>query len=185
METFRSIHLGLHSATLDVFFLICTYLGLGQVPAFVVVLLYLKKETRAHALSFGVIALIVGLGFVHAIKAIIPRDRPSNYTWAHPQEAHLAGSFPSGHTTVAFCIAVSLWWIVRGTRYQWMAIVATVVAPLVAISRVYRGVHWPSDVLAGALLGSGGAIMCWLVRDWWVLGRSSQSNSSELTVRQD
>src|SRR6478735_7878806 len=85
-------------------------------------------------------------------------DRP------RPKVTHLAvapptSSFPSGHTAAAVCFygsiaAIILW----HSRHRWISVVAVVVGAalpvLIAVSRVYRGMHYPTDVLAGALLGA-------------------------------
>jgi undecaprenyl-diphosphatase len=57
-------------------------------------------------------------------------------------------SFPSGHTAAAFVMAT-----VAGAFFPEMLVVLVPLAALVGMSRVYLGVHYPSDVLAGALLG--------------------------------
>jgi membrane-associated phospholipid phosphatase len=59
-----------------------------------------------------------------------------------------SGSFPSGHATMAFACATVLAWRVRR-----LAVPAYVLAAAIAWSRVYVGVHWPLDVLGGAVLG--------------------------------
>jgi undecaprenyl-diphosphatase len=59
-----------------------------------------------------------------------------------------SGAFPSGHAATAFaCATVLAWWDRR------LAVPAFVVAAAIAWSRVYAGVHWPLDVLGGAVLG--------------------------------
>ena len=65
-----------------------------------------------------------------------------------------SGSFPSGHASAAFACATVIYWASPRA-----GIPAFVLAALVAWSRVYVGVHWPSDVLGGYLLG---ALWLWL-----------------------
>jgi len=92
------------------------------------------------------------------LKYSIKRDRP--YI-ANPDLKALSSptdpSFPSGHTSVAFATATSLYlaypkWYVAVPAYAW--------ATSVGVSRMYMGVHYPSDVLAGAVIGAGSA---WLM----------------------
>jgi undecaprenyl-diphosphatase len=72
-------------------------------------------------------------------------------------------SFPSGHacTTAAMAMVLSM---VFWKRYPSVVLGAWVVTLLVMLSRVYRGVHYPSDVVAGALIG---AICGYLTVIWW------------------
>jgi undecaprenyl-diphosphatase len=80
-------------------------------------------------------------------------------------------SFPSDHVTAAFTIAGTA--VLRGTRGRWLM---TVGATLVAISRVYVGAHYPTDVIAGAALGFGWSIVflwldAWLASPYsWTIG---------------
>lgn len=62
--------------------------------------------------------------------------------------APVTSSFPSGHTASSFAAAVALWFYDRR-----LGIPAVTLAALVAVSRVYLLVHWPTDVIAGAILG--------------------------------
>ncbi|MHC9293179.1 phosphatase PAP2 family protein [Mycobacterium sp. LTG2003] len=91
-----------------------------------------------------------------ATTLFIDRPRPSV---PHLDEAPPTSSFPSGHTAAAVCFygsvaAIILW----HSRYRWITVAAVVVCAavplLVAGSRVYRGMHYPTDVLAGLLLGA-------------------------------
>lgn len=146
------------SEGLDGGFRAVTWLGSLYVLAplavvLIAVLLYFQKrwETLLLAMGFGGAALLV-----HLAKALLARPRPAlmEPVIALPAD----GSFPSAHTTqiVAFALCVVL--IIRRTWPEWqfaaLAVVALLIA-VVAISRVYLQVHYPSDVLGGFLLGIG------------------------------
>jgi membrane-associated phospholipid phosphatase len=92
------------------------------------------------------------------LKFTIDRDRPF-VTYPDIQKLTGAGSpsFPSGHTSEAFATATSLSlafpkWYVIAPSMLW--------ASAAGYSRMHLGVHYPSDVLVGALIGSGSAWLC-------------------------
>lgn len=99
-----------------------------------------------------------------ALKYSINRTRPF-VTYPDIEKMTTAGSpsFPSGHTSDAFALATSFsivypkWYIVVPS-YLW--------AGTVAYSRMDLGVHYPSDVLAGAIIGSGSAYLCYKGQQW-------------------
>ena len=104
-------------------------------------------------LSLGISHLIV-----HVVKRITNRPRPyitlKNIDQVNiPFEPY---SFPSGHTTAAFSVAVTL--SLSTPIWGWECILLAL-ASLVGISRVYLGVHYPSDVLMGGLLGTACAYL--------------------------
>ncbi|AIE86560.1 phosphatase PAP2 family protein [Fimbriimonas ginsengisoli] len=163
MDAFRAIHLGLHSAFLDPFFWVLSMSGLGQVQ-FLLSLLFLKgRETKYYVLPLLVTILVSGLLGAQLFKQFFERDRPSNLAISVPQEAWLANSYPSGHTTTSFAVATMLLLMTWGSRYRWIGRSAFGWALLVGISRVYRGVHWPTDVLGGACMGVFCACLVYLV----------------------
>jgi undecaprenyl-diphosphatase len=82
-----------------------------------------------------------------------------------PQESWQFNAFPSGHTAAAFGVATMLALLTRGTKYRRVGQVGLVWATLVGISRIYRGVHWPTDVLGGALAGGLGALIVYAVAE--------------------
>ena len=99
-----------------------------------------------------------------ASKSIFKRDRP--YV-THPsiQPLSLEGSYsmPSAHTSSAFATATSL-----SMAYpKWYVVVPSFVwASSVGYSRMHLGVHYPSDVLVGALVGSGSAVLMYKANQW-------------------
>ncbi|MGE5228356.1 MAG: phosphatase PAP2 family protein, partial [Deltaproteobacteria bacterium] len=84
------------------------------------------------------------------LKQVFARARPVD----DPLVTVSSTAFPSGHTTTATTIATALAVIAWPTRWRWPVIAAAAVFSLaMAVSRVYLGVHWPSDVMGGLALG--------------------------------
>ncbi len=113
-----------------------------------------RRASVAAVLSAGV-ALAIG----KVISEIVDRARPFV---ADPHAVHLFSghaadpSFPSDHATAAFAIATAILLRKRG----W-GIFALLAATVLSVGRVAIGVHYPSDVLAGAALGAASALVLW------------------------
>ena len=94
---------------------------------------------------FGILGLA---GVVLVIKFLVRRERPQG-DWGGIYRNTDPHSFPSGHAARAFLIAV----IASALAPAWLATLLWIWAPLVALARVAMGVHYLSDVVAGAVLG--------------------------------
>lgn len=97
-------------------------------------------------------------------KKIIKTDRPyDTYPMVQPVVSEASYSMPSGHTSTAFATATSLSlaypkWYVVSPSFVW--------AGAIGYSRMHLGVHYPSDVLAGAIVGSGSAYLTYKANQW-------------------
>lgn len=126
--------------------------------ALAVILLFSRATRRAGAAML--LALLIGLLIGNVwIKEWVMRPRPFV---THPELTALFDpgdqwSFPSAHTLSAFAAATALCFFHRKS-----GVLALVLAALIAFSRLYASVHYPTDVLAGLLLG----IACGLVAAW-------------------
>lgn len=165
VQIFRAINLGWRNPAFDLLFGGLSYSGLGVAAAIVALLLLIKKETRIFGVAIGVSAIMGGTVIAQTMKSKIPRDRPSNLTFAHVQESIYHSSFPSGHTATAFAIAtaIAILFVRRGKPAY--AVLSYVWALGVGLSRIYRGVHWPTDVFGGALAGIVGGCLTILIID--------------------
>lgn len=117
------------------------------------VILLINKRTRRVGL-LALFALAVTFVIYHfGIKPYVGRVRPYDAIDAlHrlvPKETD-GGSFPSGHAASAFAVAVMVF---RGCR-RWFGVPVLCFAFVMAFSRLYVGVHYPSDVIVGAALGT-------------------------------
>ena len=150
-------------AVLDPFMKLYTQLGnTGMLFIVLGVLMLFFKQTRKAGLS-ALCAMLIGLVVVNfTIKPLVSRPRPwlviENFANLVPE--HDPNSFPSGHTCAAFAAAM-VW--VRTLPQKRDRVIAAVMAVLMGLSRLYVGVHYPSDVLAGAVIGALCAWVIWKV----------------------
>lgn len=141
------------------------YVALG-IPATMAVVGAIKKDKglMKDALYIGV-SVAGSFAFAYGLKYIVNRDRPyvTYPDRVHPHSYEDSPSFPSGHTASAFALATSLC-----IRYpKWYVIAPSALyACSVGVSRMYEGVHYPSDVLAGAAIGAGCAVASVYVNRW-------------------
>ena len=128
--------------------------------------LWLERE-RATAL-FVVLAIAGGAALEILLKLGFARPRPELVS--HLVDVN-SFSFPSGHATMATITYLTLGVLLARVQERrrmklYVLAVGTFLALLVGITRIYLGVHWPTDVLAGWCLGAAWALACWLIANW-------------------
>jgi len=156
---FRALNLAGGNPILDrimIFFTILT----GVYVIFLVAIPLWWRGLRAA--TFDVLLLLaITIVATEAIKYLVDRPRPCdalanvNTLAGYRCSAEFDPAFPSGHASRAFAVAAFL-----TIRFRWrLGIPAGAFAVLAGISRVYLGLHWPSDVLGGAAVGIGFALL--------------------------
>jgi len=155
----------LHNPVLDKIMLFFTYLGEDGLLwiALAVVMLFFKKY-RKCAFCIGIALVFKEVLGNMILKELIMRDRPC---WIDPAvelliKAPSSYSFPSGHTFDAFAASFSIF-----LNHKKEGIVAMVAGALIAFSRMYLFVHFPTDILGGMILGIGVAILAYFTVHRW------------------
>jgi undecaprenyl-diphosphatase len=135
------------------------FLG-ALVVAFLVVGRSHAVATRRAVVAAGLSAAL-GLAVAAVVSRLVDRPRPFvAHHGVHLFAAHAADpGFPSDHATAAFAIAVAL--LLRSRKWGLLALAA---ATVLSLTRVAMGIHYPSDVLAGAALGALAALVLHLPR---------------------
>jgi undecaprenyl-diphosphatase len=146
---------------------------IGLVTAAVAATLWLVGQRRSAALL--VFAVVSGALLSFALKRGFDRPRP---TLVPHETTVYTASFPSGHSMLSAVAYLTLGALVARVlpRKRLKAFVlgwALLFTGLAGVSRVYLGVHWPTDVLAGWAIGASWAVACWLAAD--LLDRPSTS----------
>lgn len=134
-------------------------------PIFLYTVGLIKKDStiKKQAIFIGEAFLVNGF-ITLALKKAVNRNRPfETYPDIDQASSSTGESFPSGHTSLAFATATSLSlaypkWYIIAPSFIW--------ASTVGYSRMHLGVHYPSDVVAGAIIGSGSAYLTYKVNKW-------------------
>jgi undecaprenyl-diphosphatase len=129
---------------------------------------FLAMTRKGLAALFVLASVIGGTLLSQTMKWAYARPRPDLVP--HGAEVYTA-SFPSGHSMMSAIVYLTLGALLARTQADrvvkvYVLSVAVTITVLVGVSRVYLGVHWPTDVLAGWTLGGVWALCCWLVMTW-------------------
>lgn len=112
----------------------------------------IKKEQALHALASSLFAWLIA----QVIKDLFPTLRPYEVNGVLPLTMTIPGdsAFPSGHTSAAFGLAVTIW-----LHDKRIGIIYVMAALVVGIARVLGNVHFPQDIVGGAVLGTVTALL--------------------------
>lgn len=154
-----------------------THLGDSGLLFIVLTLLLLLHPKTRRAGFAAACALVFSLLFTNVLlKNIFQRPRPwLDCAGLVPLVTERdPNSFPSGHTSAAFAFALGS---LRELPKRWMKAAAVVLAALMALSRLYVGVHYPSDVLAGFVVGDLAGLCGWLLAKQLAVWHQKRSTS--------
>jgi len=141
---YRTIHEDWQTPFLDDLMSGVGHVGDGEIGIIFCSALLAFGDKRAHETGKLALVSLLGAGAVTSgMKYIVNRKRPDS-----DSDNRFNSSFPSGHVSGAFAVTS-----IVGSKYNALRIPAYILASAIALSRVYLGRHYPSDVLAGAGLG--------------------------------
>ena len=152
----------LASPALNAFMLLISRLGYawGVVPLEIGVWLFLLARRQRRDSAFFGLAVFGAVALNQAAKALFGRERPKLWVSVAPESTL---SFPSGHAMMSMALVAALVVLLWSTRWRYpMLCGGGLFVLLVGLSRIYLGVHYPSDILAG-----------WMASFAWVMGLSS------------
>jgi undecaprenyl-diphosphatase len=141
---------------------------------------FLMLDGKNHMAYFAAGAVVGGTIASVLLKDVFQRSRPEIV----PHIAYAANSsFPSGHSMMSAVTYLTLGALLARSQERkrlkaYFLLLAALLTFLVGVSRVYLGVHWPTDVLAGWMAGAVWALLCWLAARW-LQGRKTLEREAE------
>jgi undecaprenyl-diphosphatase len=129
---------------------------------------YLFLDGKHHMAGFVLLSIFTGMIAGSVLKEIFHRPRPNLVSHA---VYTVSTSFPSGHSMMSAVTYLTLGALLSRAESRkrvkaYFMIVAAFLSGAVGVTRVYLGVHWPTDVLAGWTAGAVWALLCWTVARW-------------------
>jgi undecaprenyl-diphosphatase len=129
---------------------------------------FLILQEKHRGAAYLLLAVGSGILISTALKAGFDRPRPDLVPHGSPV---YSSSFPSGHSMMATLVFLTIGALVASHQSilrikAYLLLLSVLLAFSVGLSRVYLGVHWPSDVMGGWAAGAAWALLCWAVADW-------------------
>ncbi len=162
----QSVH-SLHNVSLDWLALHATELGsiwwVGGVTAILFGLFLYRRQFTSAVIIAGGVGGSMAINLI--LKALFQRDRPQLWERIVTENSY---SFPSGHAMASAALAISIIVILWPTRWRWWAVaVGALYMIAIAFTRLYLGVHYPTDIIAGWLMaGAWVVLLAAVVRNW-------------------
>lgn len=162
--------LAVHSTAnpqLDLVVTMLTKLGVfwGVFPIATVTALVLFNRRRWRSLTYLIVTLLGSIIINRTAKVLLHRVRP--HLWESPAPEFDYG-FPSGHAMSSMTFVAVLVILTWGSRWRWLVlIVGTIFVLVIGWTRLYLGVHYPSDILAGWMVSVGWAVGVSLIIRLW------------------
>ena len=129
---------------------------------------FLALDGKKHMALFTCASVAGGMVMSNLLKDVFQRPRPEIV----PHIVYASNtSFPSGHSMLSAVTYLTLGALLARSHKQkalkaYFLVIAALLSLMVGVTRIYLGVHWPTDVLAGWTAGAVWAILCWLVAGW-------------------
>ncbi len=128
--------------------ILAEYLGYALILVIVVLAILNFRKNLKPAIQAVLAGILARFGFVSFIRWILPRSRPFVNNDVNLLFEHNTSSFPSGHVAFFFAISTIVYFYNRK-----LGGVFFLASFLIVTARVFSGIHWPSDIFAGAIVG--------------------------------
>jgi undecaprenyl-diphosphatase len=181
-----------HSPFLDKAMIEITFLGTGTIVLMIVFVsgMFLWLTKHKHSALLLMVATAGAILLNGLLKAGFDRPRPQVFEWG---QHTVSSSFPSGHAMSAATVYMTVAYLAARLQRRHISrvltlIAAVIVVMLIAISRLYLGVHYPTDVAAGVLIGIAWAALCMAMLEATLLygrRRSARMRAAEAPTPRD
>jgi undecaprenyl-diphosphatase len=141
-----------------------TFLGTGLIVMTMVLVsgMFLWLTKHKHSALLLIVATVGGILLNNLLKMTFDRPRPQVFEWG---QHTVSSSFPSGHAMSAATVYITVAYLAARLQRRRISraltlLAATTIIVLIAVSRLYLGVHYPTDVAAGVVIGIAWAALC-------------------------